>query len=172
MTYRSGVRLLLSLFTLASIVTACGADRPPERYVGLSATKEAAAQAVVEALAVRDADRLLSLAVSEVEFRKNIWPALPASDPEVGMPVEYLWADTNLKSRGQLAQTLDEHGGRRLTVESVRFGRRPTDYDGFRLHPEPWVMVRDESGRRRELRLFGSMVETSSGWKIYGYIVD
>jgi hypothetical protein len=150
----------------------CAGRAPAAPYEGLLPTKEAAAQAVVDALAARDADRLIALAVSEVEFRENIYPALPASRPEVGMPVEYLWADTNLKSRGQLGQTLDEHGGRRLTVESVRFGGRATDYNGFRVHRDTWLTLRDDAGQVRDLRLFGSMVETSSGWKVYSYIVD
>jgi hypothetical protein len=138
----------------------------------MNATKEAAAQAVADALAARDVARLTSLAITDAEFRKNIYPALPASAPEVGMPVEYLWGDTNLKSRGQLAETLQEHGGRRLTVESVRFAGRSIDYDGFRVHSDTRVTVRGDAGQRREVRLFGSMIETSTGWKVYSYIVD
>jgi hypothetical protein len=172
MTYRSAVRLLLVLFTLSSLVAACGAAPPPEPYVGLSATKEAAAQAVVDGFAARDVDRLTSLAVTEVEFRKNIWPSLPASNPEVNMPVDYLWADTSMKSRGRLAQTLDEHGGRPMTVESVRFGGRPTEYDGFTIYPDTYLTVRDRAGATQEVRLFGSMMETTAGWKVFSYIVD
>lgn len=172
MTFRHRIRLLLSLLTLSSVVIACGTAPPPESYTGLSATKEAAAQAVVDALAARDVERLTALAVTEVEFRRHIYPELPASAPEVNMPVDYLWADTNMKSRGQLARTLEEHGRRAMTVESVRFGGRPTEYDGFTIHPDTYVTVRDAAGATRELRLFGSMIETATGWKVYSYIVD
>jgi hypothetical protein len=157
---------------LLVLLVSCRAEQPPEPYAGLNPTKEAAAQAVVDALAAGDVARLTSLAITDVEFRKNIYPELPASDPEVGMPADYLWADTNLKSRGQLAETLEEHDGRRLAVESVRFAGRSTDYDRFRVHSDTRLTVRDEAGQRREVRLFGSMIETPSGWKVYSYIVD
>jgi hypothetical protein len=152
---------------------ACGAapDAAAD-FAGLHPTREAAAQAVLDGLARRDVARLTELAVSDVEFRQTVWPALPASGPEVGMPVDYVWADTNIKSRGQLAETLQAVGGRRFAVESVRFGGASTDHDRFRVHRDTWVAVRDESGTRQELKVFGSMLETPLGWKVYTYIVD
>jgi hypothetical protein len=161
-----------AVVVLAVVLASCRAAQPPEPYAGLNPTKEAAAQAVVDALAAKDVVRLTSLALTDIEFRRNIYPALPASDPDVGMPVEYLWSDTNMKSRVQLAETLQEYGGRRLTVESVRFAGRSTDYEGFRVHSDTRLTVRDEAGQTREVRLFGSMIETPSGWKVYSYIVD
>ena len=168
---RPGLLSATILFTL-TIAACTSVPPPPEPYVILSPTREAAAQAVVDAMAARDVDRLLTLAITDVEFRANIWPRLPASDPEVGMPVEYLWSDTNIKSRGQLAETLREYGGTRFTVDAVRFDGAPTAYEGFTVHPDARVVVRDASGAQRDLRLFGSMVETPGGWKIYSYIVD
>jgi hypothetical protein len=165
-------RLALCL-AAALIVSACGGDAaPPEPYVGLHPTKEAAAQAVVDALATRDAGRLITLAVSAPEFRKNVWPSLPASNPEVGMPVDYVWSNTDLRSRGQLAETLETYGGAALVVESVRFAGDTTAYEGFLVHRDTWVTTRDGQGTRREVRLFGSMIETPAGWKVYSYVID
>lgn len=167
----SVVRFVL-IVVLAVAFTSCGAAEPASSYTGLNPTKEAAAQAVVDALAARDVARLTSLAITEAEFRTIIWPALPASDPAVGMPADYVWSDTNLRSRGDLAETLETHGGQPLTVQSVRFAGGATDYDGFRVHGDTRVTVRDAAGQSRELRLFGSMVETQAGWKVYSYVVD
>ena len=165
-------RLVAGLVAVLLTAACGGAAAPAEPYVGLHATKEAAAQAVVDALAARDAGRLITLAVSAPEFRKNVWPSLPASNREVGMPVDYVWSDTDLKSRGQLAETLAAHGGVPLVVESMRFAGDTTEYEGFLVHRDSWVTVRDAQGTRRELRLFGSMIETPTGWKIYSYVVD
>ena len=156
------------------IVTAgaCAAQAEPEPYTYAFATKETAAQAVADALTSRDGDRLLAMAVTEREFRTRVWPALPASRPEVGMPADYLWADTLAKSRGHLAEILQTYGGRALTVQRVTFGGAAADYGSFRIHPKTSVTVRDEAGKTYWLRLLGSMIETNDGWKIFSYIVD
>jgi hypothetical protein len=151
---------------------ACGRSEPGEPYANAFPTREAAAAAVTEAIWQRNVPLLESLAITELEFRRNVWPRLPASRPEVNMPVDYLWGDTRTKSVGGLASTLAEHGGTRLQVLEVSFGGPPTDYGPFTIHPETRLRVRDGAGAERDVRLFGSMIETPDGWKIYSYVVD
>lgn len=153
-------------------VGACGPPAPAEPYRNLFPTSQTAAQAAVDAIYARDTDRLRELAVTEVEFRKNIWPFLPASRPEVGMPFEYVWSDTSTKSQGYLLQTVESYGGRHRTVENVAFEDESTEYDLFTIHPESVVTVTSDDGTTEDLRLFGSMVETPQGWKIFSYVVD
>lgn len=160
------------LIAVALCAAACGSDAPREPYTHVFPTKEAAAEAVLDAIAARDAARLERLAVTAAEFRKNVWPHLPSSRPEVGMPVEYVWADTNLRSRGELAATLEQYGGRRTRLVEVSFAGAVTDYGSFRVHRESRLHVRDESGDRHDVRMFGSMIETPAGWKVFSYIVD
>ena len=88
------------------------------------------------------------------------------------MPVDYLWAETSAKSRGHLARLLGEFGGQVLWVEAVSFGSAATDYGRFRTHAKTLLAARDSDGKTRTVRLFGSMLETHSGWKIFSYIVD
>lgn len=161
------------LLAVAALNAACGVEAGPrEPYANAFPTREAAARAVVEALAARDAERLAGLTVTEVEFRKNIWPHLPASRPEVGMPFEYLWAETSARNRGYLAELLHEYGGRRLEIREVAFGGDATDYGAFRIHPETRLTVVEEDGRSETLRLFGSMVEANGEWKLFSFVVD
>jgi hypothetical protein len=162
------------VFALAATTSwaACRRSAPVEPYTGVFPTKEAAAQAVVDAIAAGDVARLESLAVTAVEFRKNIWPHLPASHPDVGMPAEYVWADTHTKSRGTLAETIREHRGRRAAVEKLTFDGPPADYGPFRVHRQTHVTLRDEAGRRHDAQLFGSMLESRAGWKVFSYVVD
>ena len=164
--------MLLIGCSAAAIAAACGdrAGAPP--YAHTLPSKEAAARAVADALHARDSERLAALAISELEFRKHVWPRLPASRPEVGMPVDYVWADTSAKSRGYLGQLLAQHGGRRFTVDAVRVRGESTDYGAFRIHAKTALDVRDETGQAREVRLFGSLIETPAGWKVFSYIVD
>ena len=126
---------------------------------------------MADALAARDVAILRGLTVSDVEFRKNMWPHLPASNPDVGMSVDYVWSDTDVKSRSYLAQTMASHGGTPLTVESVSFSDS-ADHGPFRVHKESTVRARTPQGAMVDLRLFGSMIETPAGWKVFSYIVD
>jgi hypothetical protein len=166
----------VSIHTLAVIVvvTAAAGCRPLAGGVALRdgfPTKEAAAQAVLDAVWMRDEGRLLDLAIGEEEFRTIVWPRLPASHPDVGMPVDYLWRDTSGKSRARLAAVLREYGGQRFHLHAVSYGGPPTDYGTFRIHPKTVLTVADQN-RRATMRLFGSMIEAGGRWKIYGFLVD
>ncbi len=164
--------LLAILSALVVSASACGSGGPAQALRDPLPTRQAAASAVLDAFWQRDQVRLDAIALSEAEFRELVWPHLPASRPEVGMHVDYLWADTHAKSLGYRAQSLDRWGGERLTLESVAFAGATTDYGPFRVHAGTRVVVRDAAGARHDLRLFGSMIETPDGWKIYSYIVD
>jgi hypothetical protein len=171
-TATPGFFYALSFCLLAVLLTAGCADTPSAIPLTPSFdSKEAAAQAVLDAVWARDPEQLARLAVSESEFLKHVWPALPASAPDVGMPADRAWTDQAIKNRGYLAQMLAEHGGRRYDLVRVTFAGPPTTYDTLTIHPEATLLVRD-GGQELSLRLFGSMIESGDRWKIYSYIVD
>ncbi len=156
---------------VALLLGACSADAPPE-FQPVFETKEAAVTALLDALWQRDVDRMRNLAVSETEFRKHVWPRLPAAAGAAESSMSYWWEDLRARSLGSMAQVLEEHGGTRLSLEAVSFEGGVTDYGTFRVHREARVSARDTAGNLRELRLFGSLVEAPSGWKIYSYVID
>lgn len=167
------VRFLLqaALAALAA-ATACAVSGSHPALRGGFPTAEAAAEAVLEGLRQRDTARLAALAIDEQEFRALVWPHLPAGRPDVGMPVEYVWTDTWTKSQAHLGRTLAEYGGTRLALEALAFRGPVSDYGAFRVHRETWLTLRDASGVRHERQLFGSMIASTDGWKIYSYITD
>ncbi|GMV22735.1 MAG: hypothetical protein AMXMBFR57_26840 [Acidimicrobiia bacterium] len=159
------------LLTVAGVLlTACAGPTPVPLSPSFE-SKDAAVQAFLDALAARDAATLERLAVNETEFLKHIWPALPASRPEVGMPGERAWQDQHLKNVGFLANVLSEHGGQRYELVAASFGAAPTTYGTFTVHPKTRLDVR-LNGQVTEVRLFGSMIESGGRWKIYSFIVD
>jgi hypothetical protein len=162
--------LLASLASAAALAAGCGGG--PPAFVNTFPSKEAAAGAVVQALAARDVRRLEALAVSEDEFKTRVWPALPASVPAFGMPADYAWADTAAKSHAALSSLVAANGGRRFEVERVSFGDTPRDYGPFRVHPRAQLEVRDATGARGTARLFGSMLEAEGRWKVFSYVAD
>ncbi len=128
-------------------------------------------EAFLRGLAARDATTLSGMAVSESEFLKYIWPALPASRPDVGMPAGRAWADQAQRNAAYLSQTLAGHGGREYRLVAVTFGGETTDYGAYRIHREATLDVRGPNGPVA-LRLFGSLVESGGRWKIYSFVVD
>jgi hypothetical protein len=156
----------------AVVLVACGRPGPAVPFANTQPTMDAVVAAVVRALEQRDQAGLERLALTEAEFHKNVWPALPASQPEVGMPADYVWADTRFKSRAELARTLRDYGGRHYVVEEVRVRGERTAYRGFTVHRQTEITLRDLAGERHRVRLFGSLVETATGWKVFSYVVD
>ena len=128
--------------------------------------------AVLAALADEDADYLASLALSELEFRTVVWPELPSSRPERGLPFEYVWGDLHQKSTNGLRRLVARHGGRRYTLRAAAFRGETTPYETYRVHREAVLDLLDEEGTELTLPLFGSILERDGEFKLFSYVVD
>lgn len=170
---RGGHQAIPGFFLLLLLVTvsACSRETEPIPLTPSYESKDAAVNAFLQALAARDRETLAAQAVSETEFLKHIWPALPASRPDVGMPADRAWADQAQRNNNFLSQLLGEHGGQRYELVTASFEGAAATYGGFALHPKTRLDIRDAAGVR-EVRLFGSMIESGGRWKIYSFVVD
>jgi len=130
------------------------------------------ARAVLEALAARDEEALTRLALTKDEFEEIVWPTLRVSRPEVGMPLDYVWRDTYVKSRGYLARTLADYGGKRFTLVRLEFQGETTEHPGYSVSRKTRLVVKDEAGQERTIRVFGSMIRQAGKSKVYSYILD
>lgn len=151
-----------------ALIAACGPSPTP-----LAETREsprAVAEALLDAVAADDGTTLEALALSEQEFRQHVWPELPAARPERNLPFSYVWGDLRQKSVAGLARTRSAHGGRRYTLEDVRFSGE-TRYPGYTVHRDGVLVVKGPDGPH-ELRLCGSMIEQGGRWKVFSYAVD
>jgi len=146
------------------------ARRTADAYVPHS--PEAAATAVVNALAAMDLDALRALPLSEHEFRTVVWPELPSSRPEVNLPVEYAWGTLNQNSLASLSSTFGAEAGRVYTVVRVDFKGETTRYSTFAVHREAHVVVRGADGTEQRVALFGSLLERDGQYKIFSYVTD
>jgi len=164
-----------AIVALAIVLGATSEIRPGRPAPPLAQTfdsAEAAASAVLRALAARDIGTLRDLTVTEHEFREIVWPELPSSRPEVNLPVAYAWGTLAQNSQGSLASTIATHGGRRYTLVNVRVTGRSTPYDTFTVHRDVALDVTDEAGVGRQIRVFGSLLEREGRWKIFSYVTD
>ena len=133
---------------------------------------EAVAEAVLDALAADDGPALLALALTEMEFRTFVWPELPSSRPERGLPFEYAWGDLHQKSTNELRRLVAGAGGRRYELLDMTFDGESTPYETFTVHRESRLKVRDPEGIERDVRLFGSVLQRGGEYKLFSYVVD
>jgi hypothetical protein len=134
---------------------------------------EALAEAVLEAFGREDAETLKTLPLTKEEFRLHVWPKLPASRPERGLPFDYGWGDLHQKSIASIAGNFARYKGRKLELLSIRFKDGRTDYGTFVVHRESEMRVKDpESGIEFDLSLFGSVMEYRGRYKIFSYVTD
>jgi hypothetical protein len=129
------------------------------------------AEAVIAAVTTGDQAALVSLALSEQEFREHVWPELPSARPERNLPLSYVWGDLCQKSGESLRALLATHTGQRYTLVDVRFGDR-TPYQTYTVHRASSFVVRGAGGQEMELRLCGSMIELGGRWKVFSYVVN
>ena len=133
---------------------------------------EALAHAVLDALAARDKARLLSLALSEEEFRSRVWLELPASRPERNLTADYVWKDLKAKSDGGLRGVLATLGGRRFELRRVESTGESTEYATFSVSRKTELLVADSTGAEQRIKAFGSIVRADGRVKLFSYVVD
>lgn len=169
-TCRRGVRLTALAALCVVSLSAC--QPRPTPLADLQPTPEAVASEVLTALERRDESRLRALALSEQEFREHVWPQLPAARPERNLPMAYVWGDLKQKSDASLASTLAKYGGKHLALKTVRLQGEKTVYRGFVVERRSELTVVDDSGQELIAQLFGSIIQTDGGYKVFSFVVD
>ncbi len=158
-------------FALLIIMSLTGCGAPPP-LANTQPSPEALAAAVLDALADNDTDRLAALALNGREFRDVVWPQLPSSRPERGVPVAYAWADLHQKSSNALRRLVSQWGGRRFTLLDVAYDGETTDYGPYLVHRETRLRLLDETGREVEAHFYGSTLVRGQEHKVFSYVVD
>ena len=174
---RRRARLACAGLAALCLLSSAGCAAPPAGDVPspLShtfASPEQVAEAVLGALAGEDGEMLSALALSEIEFRTVVWPELPSSRPERGVPFEYAWGDLHQKSTNELRRLLARAGGRRYDLLDMTLEGESTAYDTFTVHRDSRLRVRDREGAERDVRLFGSVLQRGGEYKLFSYVVD
>ena len=159
-------------FALLLVLGLSGCGAPPPPLANTHPSPEALAAAVLDALADDDADGLAALALNGQEFRDVVWPELPSSRPERGVPVSYAWADLRQKSANALRRLVAQWGGRRFTLLGVAYDGETTDYGPYLVHRETRLRLLDENGREVEMHFYGSTLVRGEEHKVFSYVVD
>ncbi len=123
-------------------------------------------------LADGDIGKIQELGLTEDEFRKFVYPELPAADPIRNTSAEFVWNQLFIRSQSSLHGAFNQLAGRRLTLKDMRFASGTEPYDSYVVHKESVLIVEDEDGVEHTERLFGSVLELDGQFKIYSFVRD
>ena len=165
----AGLSILLFLLAWSG---GCREHRPLAPLTNTYPSNHALAQAVLDALSAADYDRLATLALNGQEFRDVVWPELPSSNPDRGLPVSYAWNDLNQKSTNGLRRLLARWGGHTFELLDVTFDGETTEYESFLVHRETRLTLRDTDGDELDVHFFGSTLVHNGNYKVFSYVVD
>jgi hypothetical protein len=131
-------------------------------------------ETLLENIVSEDLQSLETLAVTENEYKKYIWPEVPWSQPEMNMPFSYYWGDHYQKSSWALRRVLAKHGGKKYTLIRVYFAKGEREYSEVKLYRDTRLIVQDEKGNEKELDILGSILELKGKekFKVLSYIHD
>jgi hypothetical protein len=168
------VRRIASIFCLLVLVGSGSSACRQSRLLLDHAVEspEAVARAVLRALNTSDRSALETLSLTEHEFRKVVWPKLPASRPGRNIPWDYVWKDLHGKSVMQMQARLHEWQRDDATIVRVEFAGETTDYDTHRVKRKSVVVLKTAAGQEIRQRWFGSIIEQGGRYKVFSYVVD
>lgn len=145
----------------------CADAGPSAALAHTRPSAESLVAGVLEAVAAGDAEELRGFLVTREEYETALWPQMPDGDYT---PFDFVWGLNEVNSRKGLRQLLNEFGGDRLELVTVRFSEEPESYEDFRLHTRAEVVVRrPDTGDTGTLSSFDVFVEHASGWKLLNY---
>jgi hypothetical protein len=155
---------------LVSLVLAWACGPPRERFGGTHPSPEALAEVFQQALEAEDRTRLEEIALTEREFRLEVFPEMPAYG---NIPPGFAWSQLASRSLYGLSSVLHSHGGQGWVLEEIVFRGGTTAYQTFVVHREPVLRLRHRrTGETRTLASFGSVLEHDGRYKLFSFNID
>ncbi len=158
----------LAAWTAALILLTggCGESEPWE---GSFASLEALGEAAAQALSDGDAEALRKLRVNKEDYLDWIWREFPSSNPPQNFPADFAWSNLNKNSSLGERRWAERYQGRQWKFVEMRF-EEPTDrYRRFKLLRGTALILEDETGKRYDLRILGSVVMKDGNYKLLSY---
>ncbi len=135
-------------------------------------TPEEAATAVLEALAANDETTLLGYCVTAGEYRRHVWPELPASHTRSKHLLDLIWSRHDIRNRQSIPRRLGEYGGRHFTLLAITYREEKLTYPHIRIIPVKSLRVKEESGVIREIRPLGTLYYRDGRYQVFSYYFD
>jgi hypothetical protein len=143
----------------------------PRLLLNAESSPEELARRFLKAMRAGDEDAIRALRLTKEEFCSHVWPELESSRiPNVSC--DFGWRQATLRSEGGLYDLLPSRKGKQYDLISIRFAKGVDLYPTYKVHKEPWLLVRDPDGAQKEVRFFGSMLEMDGQYKLFSFVND
>lgn len=169
-TTGSGDRRARLVLPVLLLILTCACGPPRERFSDTHGSPEALTEEFLRALEAEDRSRLEALALSEQEYRLEVFPEMPVYG---NIPPEFAWSQLVGRNGYGVAFILDRQGGRAWDLEKIEFEGGKTVYQTIVVHRDPKLHLRDRAtGEREELAFFGSFLEHDGRFKLLSFNID
>lgn len=166
-----GCGLVLVISLVGGLSISCGQKQSQVvSCPGSAASIEELVSRFLDKLKQEDREGIAAMALNRDEFEQNVWPYLPASEPDTNMTVDFVWGQLSVRSRSFLASLSSRYAGRDYRLQSIRVTGGREEGDGFTLYREVKLLLEETKGEQRELKLFGSVIEIKGCYKIFSFV--
>ena len=169
-----GFTLSLTMFMVAVFLIFGCKNRPGnDQPISSSPAMEELVRKTLDALSREDERALSSLALTEEEYRRYIWPALPLSKIEQWQKqYAFVWEQVSARSSHGLRFILQKYGGQQFEYRGLRAAGGTAPYADCIVHKDVKITLKDSSGMEQEVKIFGSVVEMNNQFKIMSFDID
>jgi hypothetical protein len=123
----------------------------------------------VEALTAGDDPAIETLRLSRHEHNEVVWPELPASDPSLNVPIDWVWGDIQNRNREALGLLRPLFANRTVEVRGVECVGETQEFSTVRVHTDCWVHLREPEWGDTRIQLFKDVLERGGGFKMFRY---
>jgi hypothetical protein len=111
-------------------------------------------------------DSLMTLCVSDREFKDILWPEFPNSRPVTGIQWDFAWMVLYGRLHGGCSQTIRDYGGHYYEFLSLQ-PDSIMQYKNFKMYSRISMFVRNEDGQIEQWKWLRAVVERKGRYKIY-----
>ena len=127
---------------------------------------------VVSALSANDQSALTKLSIDQTEFKKYVWPALAAQMSGSNTNADKYYPTYQKVSQAGIAEATTALAGKKWEIVKINLEPAQRRGKGFQVFGGPVLVLRDEGGQEKTIRVVGSLLERDGAYKVITYYVS
>jgi hypothetical protein len=148
-----------------------GLGAPARELGGGAPSRDALIHAFAQALGSRDTVALKSLLLTRAEFAWLLYPESPYTAPPYRQAPDIVWLQLTMSGSTGFTRLVQRMGGRTLAFRTSQCPDAPVQMGANRLWRNCTVRL-DSAGVRRDMRLFGPIIERNGRFKFVNLAND